>query len=609
MVAGLLLVAVLVGACQLEFLCDDAYIAFRYVSNAHDGHGLVWNRAPFEPVEGYTSYLWVVILWATWSWLGIAPPVAANWLSMGCGVLLMVSVFAFVWRRMRSPERWPAGATLLALLLLASNRTFLQWLTSGLETALFNLLFAVWVLLGCRSPKRQDTAWLWQWSLVAALSSLARPDGLLFACASVTLGVWDLCRRQRSWRSVLIGLSPLLLTVSHLVWRFATYGEWLPNTYYAKVVEAWPEAGLRYLAAFSVENGLWLWAALCAAWLINRLYVLRADAFAAIFRHLPKTAVISATVVHVGNYILIVGGDHFEYRVLSHLMPLLAVSSVAMTVTLTHRSWLRVGTLLLLLLFGSVGWAHLAWTWQNPPAVPFPQQIAHKAPAWARPLTNWFDRNQAWLQYQYIGVRCPQHAVTLDKLRLLLPERKRMEVNERDLPLLKTPAAGIPGWTMPDCAVLDLLGLNDWVGARTPPTNPPLPYLTAEQMRTAIAACDLDRDNTLVADELRELFRVIYQTNGKATEDMLKLWRLLFDGDEDGALTSEDLVATSEFFAGLRFMAHQRHVPKQYVKDLDPNVTFDQRVPIVRAREVPLTPERLRTLEQEWRHKVRSRKQ
>ena len=51
--------AALLGWCwwQTWFLCDDAFIAFRYVGNAHDGHGLVWNPAPFAPVEGYSIFM------------------------------------------------------------------------------------------------------------------------------------------------------------------------------------------------------------------------------------------------------------------------------------------------------------------------------------------------------------------------------------------------------------------------------------------------------------------------------------------------------------------------------------------------------------------------
>ena len=64
------------------FLTDDAYIAFRYVSNSILGYGYVWNAPPFLPVEGYTSFLWVVILDGTWRVFGVEPPEAANWISL-----------------------------------------------------------------------------------------------------------------------------------------------------------------------------------------------------------------------------------------------------------------------------------------------------------------------------------------------------------------------------------------------------------------------------------------------------------------------------------------------------------------------------------------------
>ncbi len=44
------------------FMTDDAYIAFRYVENSLRGYGHVWNPPPFMPVEGYTSFLWVLLL-------------------------------------------------------------------------------------------------------------------------------------------------------------------------------------------------------------------------------------------------------------------------------------------------------------------------------------------------------------------------------------------------------------------------------------------------------------------------------------------------------------------------------------------------------------------
>ena len=54
-------VAAVLVACAgwqlMWFLTDDAYISFRYLSNALRGYGLVWNPPPFQPVEGYISAL------------------------------------------------------------------------------------------------------------------------------------------------------------------------------------------------------------------------------------------------------------------------------------------------------------------------------------------------------------------------------------------------------------------------------------------------------------------------------------------------------------------------------------------------------------------------
>ena len=38
-----------------------------------------------------------------------------------------------------------------------------------------------------------------------------------------------------------------VLVAAHYLFRYAYYGEWLPNTYYAKHVRPWYESGFRYL--------------------------------------------------------------------------------------------------------------------------------------------------------------------------------------------------------------------------------------------------------------------------------------------------------------------------------------------------------------------------
>lgn len=44
-----------------NFTVDDAFISFRYSEHLANGFGLLWNIGQ-PPVEGYTNFLWVVII-------------------------------------------------------------------------------------------------------------------------------------------------------------------------------------------------------------------------------------------------------------------------------------------------------------------------------------------------------------------------------------------------------------------------------------------------------------------------------------------------------------------------------------------------------------------
>ena len=44
------------------WLCDDAFISFRYSRNWALGNGLRYNLGEHIPVEGYSNFLWVAII-------------------------------------------------------------------------------------------------------------------------------------------------------------------------------------------------------------------------------------------------------------------------------------------------------------------------------------------------------------------------------------------------------------------------------------------------------------------------------------------------------------------------------------------------------------------
>jgi arabinofuranosyltransferase len=142
------MVAVYFGWRLFWFLTDDAFIAFRYISNSHLGYGYVWNGPPFRPVEGYTSFLWVVLLDVVWRVSGVAPPAAANYVSLLFTYLTLL-VGGLMVLKMKLGEilrKYRLLFLSLVLLGVVTNRTFLAWSSSGLETAMFNFFFTLWIL-------------------------------------------------------------------------------------------------------------------------------------------------------------------------------------------------------------------------------------------------------------------------------------------------------------------------------------------------------------------------------------------------------------------------------------------------------------------------------
>lgn len=125
------------------FLCDDAFISFRYARNLVEGHGLVFN--PGERVEGYTNFLWVLELAAFWKTLGLRPESVAPWLSVLCTIGTLAPT---VWWAALLPGLRRRGLMIwMALGLLCTSATFAVWTSGGgLETRQFTLFVVVAVV-------------------------------------------------------------------------------------------------------------------------------------------------------------------------------------------------------------------------------------------------------------------------------------------------------------------------------------------------------------------------------------------------------------------------------------------------------------------------------
>ena len=283
------------------FIGDDAFISFRYARNLVDGLGLVWNAG--EAVEGYTNFLWVLVM-AAGMGIGIEPESLSLTLGVASGIAVLVGVVC----RNAGRYGWCQPLIWLAPAALVSSRSFTAWSTGGLETQLFTCVVFLALALLCSERNRDDRT-PWRSALLFALAALIRPEGVLFAAVAGACLLVDTLGNRRSMRACLGFALPLILIVGgHLLWRHAYYGYWLPNTWYAKVHGLWWDQSAKYFHHFFADYHLhwFLPFALVPAFLRRRFddYCLLASACA------------------YCAYVVYVGGDRFEFRFLVVVLPL-----------------------------------------------------------------------------------------------------------------------------------------------------------------------------------------------------------------------------------------------------------------------------------------------
>ena len=227
-VAGVLPYLCLLGAAYSVFAetVDDPYITFRYAANVLAGHGPVFNAG--ERVEGFTSPLHLLLSLLL---LSVLPSVDILFKAKCASLLFAGIVLAqtkMIARRSGLSER----ESLLAQMLVALNINFALAGVNALETTLYGSLLLAALLLFHREVRRGWGAWS---GALLFLATLARPEALLVVAALTLVRVYRL-RHARLPASFVLGwlgafLAPMLLVEAA---RFGYYGQWLPNTYYAK---------------------------------------------------------------------------------------------------------------------------------------------------------------------------------------------------------------------------------------------------------------------------------------------------------------------------------------------------------------------------------------
>ena len=296
------------------FTIDDAYISFRYARNLAHGLGLVYN--PGEHIEGYTNFFWTVILGIGIKF-GADPDVLAKILGSMCAF----AALGVTWHlsgQLRPYRTMPSIATWL----LASTVVFTGYAVFGLETPLFVLLVLSGLTLFLRETggvmrgpsARQDapdpSAFPWS-GLVFAFAGLTRPEAPLYLGVPMLF----LGRRFFGKQNLIRGAMFALPVGAHLLFRYAYYGAWVPNTLSAKTgnVNGQVIAGWGYVTSWATHQGPVIWLAAFGI------------AIALVLRRLDLLAIIALATL-VGAYVVLVGGDWMPFfRFMAPFEPLLFI--------------------------------------------------------------------------------------------------------------------------------------------------------------------------------------------------------------------------------------------------------------------------------------------
>jgi len=310
---------------QLVFatVAEDAFITFRYSLNIAQGNGPVFN--PGERVEGYSNFLWMILIALPKALFGADIVTTASVFGVLATLACVVMAYLLVNRILAVAE--PGGGMpalgVMAAVLTAGASGLAAYGPSGLETPLFLLL----ILCVCYAltAGRPVVA-----GVLVALAGMTRPDGLV---VGIVVGVWLVVaalRKRRSWWAPAgYVLGAVVFAVPWTAWRVTYYGHVLPNAVAAKDGGSfgWQLGqGWDYLLDFGlVHQGFLLLGLVAVAALLHRR---NADEHEIEARSLVW--LLFAIVLVYIAFITYAGGDWMPaWRLLAPVPPLIAVASVA----------------------------------------------------------------------------------------------------------------------------------------------------------------------------------------------------------------------------------------------------------------------------------------
>jgi hypothetical protein len=312
----------IVHVLHFNFICDDAFISFRYAQNLNEGFGLVWNINE-NPVEGYTNFLWIILISVLMK-IGFEPIITSKVLGVffgSCSIILSY-LFSEIILQRKSP------LNLLAPAFLAFSGPFAAWGTGGLETQMFTFLILAGVIVYLYEIKNDVN--IPTSAILFALASFTRPEGVLIFCITTLHYFFYILRSKKNFfrKPFFWFITFIIIYGIYSYWRYFYFGYIFPNTYYAKTGGGVHQIlrGLKYFGNFIVFSS---WAFLIVIGLFPIFKLLRSS-----------TVYLMMIIFAYTSYIIIIGGDFLGmFRFFVPILPLMAI--VAQESFINLNQWIK----------------------------------------------------------------------------------------------------------------------------------------------------------------------------------------------------------------------------------------------------------------------------
>jgi len=220
-----------------NFTVDDAFISFVYGEHLASGFGLVWNVGQ-APVEGYTNFLWVLIL--AFLFLFKLNPIVSTKIIGLLSVFGIIVLFWFITNDFfKNKKNKYIAFTVSTIFLLVNPYTAIH-AVSGLETMLYSFLllgvmYFAWKIIISTSSK-----FIWLFAFTALLLSLTRPEGILISLALI-ISIIYISYKKIDNSINLTSFIPILVLyiipiIIYNVFRVSYFHELLPLPFLVKIV-------------------------------------------------------------------------------------------------------------------------------------------------------------------------------------------------------------------------------------------------------------------------------------------------------------------------------------------------------------------------------------